>query len=493
MNVSWRLKRTAIATVMGAIAVAALTLGCGSGGATKAGKKSGPVILRAVWSESNVAAIDYFQRRVSQLSGGALQIEKDDALNDGTTDSEKHMVRYTARGTADLAWIRTFGLDVLGVKSFQALTDPLLVDSYPLQGAVIASGITDEMLPGLGRLGVTGLAVFAGSFRKPEAVKHPLLGPADWRGIIVQMPPSNAIVDAFRTLGARPLVAGHNDLATLASEGKLQGVEKTLPVYQEIGFDSVVPYVTANVNLWPSMYALIANPKRLSKLTADEQKWLRQAAADAASHSASVANHQDVSTVKSLCEPGRATRFAEASVAELSALRAAFAPATARLERDTQTKAFIGRIEQLKRSTGGGPPLAIPTRCKAPGRKSAVVSISKNASGVLNGIYRVSYTKKELLANGAAAGWVKYNYGTGTLSLKDGHYRFHLVNYAPSDCYGPYTVSGQNVRFDLNVPFCTGSVVATWALSNGQLRLRVTNGDGGDEVYWGSKPWKKIG
>ncbi len=46
----------------------------------------------------------------------------------------------------------------------------MLIDSYALQSAVIASDITGRMLGGLSVIGVTGLAVVGGGLRKPIAV-----------------------------------------------------------------------------------------------------------------------------------------------------------------------------------------------------------------------------------------------------------------------------------------------------------------------------------
>ena len=48
--------------------------------------------------------------------------------------------------------------DTLDVTSFQAVTAPMLVDSYELQDAVIRSEITREMLRGIEPAGVVGLA-----------------------------------------------------------------------------------------------------------------------------------------------------------------------------------------------------------------------------------------------------------------------------------------------------------------------------------------------
>ena len=119
----------------------------------------------------------------------------------------------------------------------------------------------------------------------------------------------------------------------------------------------------------------------------------------------------------------------------------------------------------------------------------------KNPASVLNGVYRVSYTQKELIALGTSPQYAKTNYGTLTLWLNDGRYRLRQIPHGNGVCQGPFTVSGKTVAFDFNdVPHCNGVVKATWSLGNGVLRLRVTfASDAGDKVLFSSKPLKKIG
>ena len=78
-----------------------------------------------------------------------------------------------AAGEIDLGWAGTRVFDTLDVKSFQALTAPMLVDSYALESAVIESGITEQMMQGLDGLGVAGLGVLADGLRKPIGVTGP--------------------------------------------------------------------------------------------------------------------------------------------------------------------------------------------------------------------------------------------------------------------------------------------------------------------------------
>ncbi len=80
--------------------------------------------------------------------------------------SSSRSSRDVAAGEADLAWVWTHAFDTLGVNAFRALNAPMLIDSYPLQQAVIASDIPGEMLAELDAVGVTGIAVLADGLRE---------------------------------------------------------------------------------------------------------------------------------------------------------------------------------------------------------------------------------------------------------------------------------------------------------------------------------------
>jgi TRAP-type transport system periplasmic protein len=94
--------------------------------------------------------------------------------------------------------------DTLGLNSLRALTAPMLIDSYPLQRAVIASDIPGEMLADLDDVDVTGIAVLADGLRKPIAVDQPLMSPDDYADIRFTALRSRTHADSIRALGAIP-------------------------------------------------------------------------------------------------------------------------------------------------------------------------------------------------------------------------------------------------------------------------------------------------
>ena len=146
----------------------------------------------------------------------------------------------------------------------------------------------------------------------------------------------------------------------------MQGFEFDVRAYsqQEPYMSSTAPYITANEILWPQVDVLVANPGRLASLSSQQRSWLDDAAADAARDSVGLVS-KDSTYISQECAAG--TRFANASQADLAAMRTVFRSVYTWLQRDPQTRSFIDQLQRLKRSTPAGPPLGIPASCSVGG------------------------------------------------------------------------------------------------------------------------------
>jgi TRAP-type transport system periplasmic protein len=346
-------------------AVAAAGCSAAAGGDKAGGPAGGPVVLRMASTPSGVSyapPVADFVQRVQSLSGGSVQIKVISQWGDYAPDAEAQVVHAVAHGTVDLGWAGSRVFDTMGVPAFGALSAPMLIDSYPLENAVIKSAVPARMLAGLSRLQVTGLAVLGDVLRHPYAVHRPLLAPADWRGLSIGGYRSAAQEQAVRALGATPVVAFGPYRAHDLASGAIQGFELDMRTYVHLGLVASARYVTANVVLWPQFDVLFANPARLASLTGQQRAWLQQAAA-ASRGSVMLAAGQNAPYIEQACALG--ARFVTATPADLAALRQAFTPVYRSLETDPQTSGLIAQIQHLKKATPPGPAPAIPAGCAA--------------------------------------------------------------------------------------------------------------------------------
>ena len=346
-----------------------LAAGCAglSAGGDKAGGTSSrtPVILRLASAPGDlrdVPNVADFVRWTRELSHGGIRIEVVNEWGNYQPDAEAHVVRSVASGKADLGWAGSRVFDSIGLSGFGALSAPMLVDSYPLEAAVLNGPIPSQLLDSLKDVGVIGLAMLPDALRRPIGAHGPLSTPSAWRGVSFGTYRSAAQEQAVRALGARPVrVFGPFRLHALETRA-IDGFELDLRRYVQLGLEQAAPDVAANVALWPQVDVLFANPGRFSSLTGQQRAWLRQAAEEAG-WSAGELSLQDATSAVKACAAG--ARFARATAANLAALRRSFAPVYNRLAQDPRTEAVINQIERLKRSMAPGPAPVIPAGCSS--------------------------------------------------------------------------------------------------------------------------------
>jgi TRAP-type C4-dicarboxylate transport system substrate-binding protein len=448
-----RPRRLLSIAVVGALAFA----GCNSQTGPKAGGPGDLVILKMATVNAEAGynpEIDDLDQRIKEVSGGNVRIDMVSSIGAFAPDAEQQVVSGVASGTYDLGFVGTRAFDTLGVKSFQALSAPMLIDSYELEQAVIDSDIPTRMMGSLDALHVTGLGVLADGLRKPIAVAKPLLGTKDWSGITFGAYRSTVASQAITALGAHQseVIGSRRDEAL--DSGDVQAFEMNLLGYQRINLWKRAPYVTANVNLWPQTLAVIGNPGRLAGLTAEQRGWLTQAIHDTAARSLALVN-VDAGYVSELCTEG--THFANASDSDIAALREAFGPVLKSLEGDPQTKEFIAEIEHLKQQTGPGQALLTPVDCgRLPTSPSPPLSpqpTKTTASTELDGLWEVTYTKDEFVAAHPDPSEVNpSNYGTFTLTFDRGDFTYvggsSESSTAPgTSAKGTYVVDGDTIAF----------------------------------------------
>jgi TRAP-type C4-dicarboxylate transport system substrate-binding protein len=164
---------------------AGLALVAGTG-CSDAGDRPTRVVRLASADPAGIAhdpAISFFVDRVAKLSNGRLRIAVDERW---APSREKQLLLDVARGDADLGWSHTSSFEEIGVRSFEALHAPMLVDGYGIERAVVQSPLATQMLAGTRSVGLHGLALLSGplsrldgvgqAMRKPEDLHHLAFG-----------------------------------------------------------------------------------------------------------------------------------------------------------------------------------------------------------------------------------------------------------------------------------------------------------------------------
>jgi TRAP-type transport system periplasmic protein len=410
----------------------------------------------------------------------APQIEIDFEWQDAHAgvDVERDIVEAVASGELDLGFVGTRAISELGAPSFDALTAPMLVDSYPLQQAIMDSDIPDRLLVSLDDIGVTGLDVAAGPLRRPLGVSGPFLNPGDFAGTTFQTFRSATNAATVAALGATHTDVYGSERDDGLVDGTIDGTENSIDWMLSNGR---APYATLNVALWPATGVLIANPVALAELSDAEEQTLRASVARSPASATELAE-ADAVLIPQVCSVGYS--FTEASDDDIAALREAVEPVYTQLSSDADTAALIAEIEALK-ATVAVEPLAIPDGCTGQVaipdaveseavESEAVESEAGDDPSVLNGSYQLEWTAEELVE--ASGGEItehdaRHNAGVFVLAFEDGTFDQILSGPYPASCPGTYTVTGNRVTM------VASSDSAEWACGRDTLGVQLVDAE----------------
>ena len=262
------------------LAVALGAAACAGGGGDKAGGGPEPVAqaparpvgkpvtltlvaVDSLWAEEFAAA-------VSRLSGGSIRIRTRFG-GSAILDYERTLVGHVRAGRADLASVGARAWDRMGVRSFQGLVAPLVVDSLELEQRVLERPGARQALAGVEPLGLVGLAVLPGPLRRPFGLSRPLLGPDDYRGATVGIRLGRVADSTLRALGAAP--KGYR----IGALGRVDGAELDAATIQNNRYDVPGAAVTANVALWARPETIVISSTAFARLAPAQRAVLRRA------------------------------------------------------------------------------------------------------------------------------------------------------------------------------------------------------------------------
>jgi TRAP-type C4-dicarboxylate transport system substrate-binding protein len=498
-----RLARPAVALACLAYLVAA----CTANGAVKSGGPLPPTVL--VLANNDTAGLDgapavqQFVDQVTAVSAGRLVIKVHSSWGGG--NDEAKLVKDVSAGRADLGWAGTRAFDILGVDSLRPLSVPFLVDSYPLEAAVVRNG-QRRLLADIAHAGVTPLALDADALRFPAAVAGPLRALNDWAGKSIRTLPSRVQETALSVLGAVAVSGG--DLTNGLESGAIDGAEVSWQGYVIGHVVDQAKYVTPNAVLWPRALVVFANPKSVSGLSSRERLWLSAAARASSRWSTVHAGDKDTTFAQRACRLG--ARIATATPSQLRDLSRATLPIYDQLRRDPQTASTLNWVMALKKRIPRSSVGTMPAGCAyRSGRAEHQPSMTPLAAPgptdpLPRGTYRYTLSATYLSHHHVVARDADASAGVYTWTLGNGV--FHLSQPTDSNqpgypCAGYFAVSGAKARFTRTVNQPYGDCVppnwsASWTYHHGYLTWSGLIGYRSaynDFAPWFTQiPWKKI-
>ncbi len=463
--------------------VLALAAGCSGSGPDKAGGdevSEEVVVLKLANMDTDPTNLDTpaFIEAVKRLSGGSIRIEQEHGWNadEPIEDVEERTIEDVRTGEADLAAIPARAWDLAGATSFQALGAPFLVDSYALQGRVLASPLAERMLAGLEPLGLVGVSLLPGGLRYPLGFSRELAGPADYAGATIGIRPSGIAEATFAALGARSKVFVPGEI-----EG-LDGAELDPITIGTVRYDRAARALTGNVVLWPRAMTIAMNAERFAALTPEQQDILRRAGREVVEPHLARLQQEGAATMASLCS---GLNVVSASAGELAALRTAVQPVYDELEQDDLTRELLEKIASMR----GDVTAAVDEVEDCPGATGDGGAESYDSE--LEGRWEATLSVDEILEVDAHAA-AEQIAGTTVLAFDDGEFRALDAATGEPGAAGTYKVDGDLVTivWDYGIGIQPGqSDELRWSVYRDALTFSAVEGLAAD--LFAIKPWTR--
>ena len=328
--------RSALISTLLAATVAA---GCGGSGGNETNKAGAPVegkrhvvTLQATDAGSDEA--QYLARRIEQRSAGTLEVRLAGDYDSRVPANEGKLARALRAGDEEFAILPSRAWTTAGVPAFAALQAPFVLGTHDAARKAMA-GAAGELLAGeLRQADVEPLALVPTQLRRLLATRA-LTAPQRFDGARLRIVDNETTAAIITALGGEPRERLEStEVLGAIQEGRLDGAESAPAFILENGYGTVAKHLTGYA-LFDRVDTIVASPGALERLSVDQQKAVRAAAADTAKFAASQTAREDEDIVK-LCRQG--VRVDVPSAASLQALAAATAPVRAALARDAATE-----------------------------------------------------------------------------------------------------------------------------------------------------------
>jgi tripartite ATP-independent transporter DctP family solute receptor len=220
------------------------------------------------------AAADEFAKRVNTKLGGKYKVV---VYGSSQLGGDKEMMQKLKLGTIDMvepSTIMSSEADIFGVFEM-----PYLVKSREHMKKIENALFWSKIEPEAEKKGIKVLAVWENGFRHITNNKHPIVTPADLKGIKLRVPEGKWRVKMFQAYGANPSPMKYSEVFTALQTGVMDGQENPFAQIASAKFYEVQKYLSLTGHVYTPSY-LVVSTKKWATLPADVRKTLEGTAKD---------------------------------------------------------------------------------------------------------------------------------------------------------------------------------------------------------------------
>ena len=265
------------------------------------------------------AGVKKFAEIVAAKSGGKIQVKEYPSNQLGTEQQQTQALRGGTQEMQSPATTSIVGL----VKDLGVIDFPFAVSTYPQGFALVDGPLGDALVKKLPEKGLIALAFWDLGFRNTTNSKHPIAKLEDFAGLKLRVIPNPVFLESFQALKASPMPLSFSELYTALETKAVDGQENPFNVIRSNKFYEVQKYVSATNHVYAANIILVSKIF-WDKLSATEQKILRDAALEARDYQRKVSLAAAEESVNELKKAGM--QYNDVPPAELARMRQAVQP-----------------------------------------------------------------------------------------------------------------------------------------------------------------------
>ncbi|MFW5832464.1 MAG: TRAP transporter substrate-binding protein [Pseudomonadota bacterium] len=267
---------------------------------------------------SSSIAMETFEERVEELSGGAMTVQLFPNMQLGGAQENVDQVRT---GAVQMTWIGIAFLSRL-VPELEAVSLPFVFGNREQAFRVIDGVVGEKLDEAMRERGLTSLGYMELGARHVTNGIGPIERAADLEGLRLRMQPNETHLATFRALGANPVAMDISEVYSALQQGVLDGQENPYSIITTRNFYEVQQYLSDTSHFF-DFIVTVANADWLDGLPDDQRAIVVEAMDAANARQRELAIAADGAALEQLQELGMVfTPLSDEARAELQRLTA---------------------------------------------------------------------------------------------------------------------------------------------------------------------------
>jgi len=264
-----------------------------------------------------------FKQNVEKRTNGHLKIE---IYPNNTLGSPPEILEQTRNGVVDIAVPTSGQLDKYD-KAFAALMMPFAFTDLDHARRAMDGPMLQWLSPLAQSKGLEIIGVWEYGFRNLTNSKRPINTPDDVKGLKIRTPPEIQLSAAMAALGANVQKIAFPELYLSLSQGVVDGEENPIATIWSAKFYEVQKHLALTRHVYQAIYHVV-NLDTWKKLSAEQQKILREEAAAAGKLTRELLQGEESGLIEQLKQKGMAV-----TTPDLKPFKDAMGPAAAEISK----------------------------------------------------------------------------------------------------------------------------------------------------------------